>query len=93
MVNRKTINYFLPVFEFSFFLLISKSVCEVSQSCPTLCNLVDCTVPGFYVHGIFQARVLEWVAISGDLPDPGIEPESAALAGGFFTTEPPGQPK
>ena len=39
--------------------------------------------------------VLEWVAISftGDLPDPGIEPASLALAGGFFTTEPPGKPK
>ena len=54
---------------------------------------MDCRPPGSSVHGIFQARILEWVAISGDLPDPGIEPESAALAGGFFTTEPPGQPK
>ena len=32
--------------------------CEVAQLCPTLCNPMD------YVHGIFQARVLEWVAIS-----------------------------
>ena len=39
-------------------------------------------------HGIFQARILECVAISfsRDLPDPGIEPMSPALAGGFFTT-------
>ena len=44
--------------------------------------------------GFFQARMLEWVAISssGDLPDPGIEPVSPALAGRFFTTEPPGKP-
>ena len=35
----------------------------VSQSCPTLCNPVDCTQPGSSVHGIFQARTLEWVAI------------------------------
>jgi len=37
---------------------------EVAQSCPTLCNPMDCSLPGFSVHGIFQARVLEWVAIS-----------------------------
>ena len=44
--------------------------------------------------GFFQARILEWVATSssGDLPDPGIEPVSPALADGFFTTEPPGKP-
>ena len=37
---------------------------EVVQSCPTLCYSMDCTLPGSSVHGIFQARVLEWVAIS-----------------------------
>ena len=37
---------------------------EVSQSCPTLCDPMDCSLPGSSVHGIFQARVLEWVAIS-----------------------------
>ena len=37
---------------------------EVAQSCSTLCDPMDCSLPGFYVHGIFQARVLEWVAIS-----------------------------
>ena len=37
---------------------------EVAQPCPTLCNPVDCCLPGFSIHGIFQARVLEWVAIS-----------------------------
>ena len=35
-----------------------------AQSCPTLCNPMDCSLPGFSVHGIFQARVLEWVAIA-----------------------------
>ena len=34
------------------------------QSCTTLCDPIDCSPPGFYVHGIFQARILEWVAIS-----------------------------
>ena len=37
---------------------------EVAQSCPTLCDPVDCSPPGFSVHGILQARILEWVAIS-----------------------------
>ena len=36
----------------------------VAQSCPTLCNPVDCSPPGFPVHGILQARILEWVTIS-----------------------------
>ena len=37
---------------------------EVTQSCWTLCNPMNCSLPGFFVHGIFQARILEWVAIS-----------------------------
>ena len=37
---------------------------EVTQSCPTLCDPMDCSPPGSSVHGIFQARILEWVAIS-----------------------------
>ena len=41
-----------------------KSESEVTQSCPTLCNPMDCSLPGSSVHGIFQARVLEWGAIS-----------------------------
>ena len=41
-----------------------KSESEVAQSCPTLCDPMDCSVPGSSVHGIFQARVLEWGAIA-----------------------------
>ena len=37
---------------------------EVAQSCPTLCEPIDCSLPGSSVHGIFQAIVLEWIAIS-----------------------------
>ena len=37
---------------------------EVTQSCPTLCNPMDCSLPRSSIHGIFQARVLEWVAVS-----------------------------
>ena len=61
------------------------------QLCPTLCDPMDCSLPGSYVLGILLTRILEWVAMpsSGDLPNPGIEPmslTSPALAGGFFTT-------
>ena len=114
----------LPV---SFFLPPSWEVkwSEIAQSSLTLCDPMDCSLPGSLVRGIFQARVLEWVAIAphkipaqlclfsaslsiafsrqeiwsgvpfpslGDLPDPGIKTESSALAGRFFTIEPPGQP-
>ena len=37
---------------------------EVAQSCLTLCDPMDCSLPGSSVHGIFQARILEWVTIS-----------------------------
>ena len=41
-----------------------KSESEVAQSCPTLSNPMDCSPPGSSIHGIFQARVLEWVTIA-----------------------------
>ena len=41
-----------------------KSESEVAQSCLTLCDPMDCSLPGSSVHGIFQAWILEWVAIS-----------------------------
>ena len=41
-----------------------KSESEVAQSCPTLCDSIDCRLPGSSVHGTFQARVLEWGAIA-----------------------------
>ena len=40
-----------------------KSESEVTQSCPTLSDPMDCSLPGSSIHGIFQARVLEWGAI------------------------------
>ena len=66
---------------------------KLLQSCPTLCDPIDGSPPGSFVHGILQARILEWLAISspGDLPDPGIKPEFPELAGRFFITEPPGK--
>ena len=41
-----------------------KKESEVAQSCPTLCDPVDCSLPGSSLHGILQARILEWIAIS-----------------------------
>ena len=42
----------------------AKSESEVAQSCPTLSDPMDCSLPGSSIHGIFQARVLEWGAIA-----------------------------
>ena len=47
-----------------FLLQCVKSESEAAQSCPTLSDPVDCSLPGSSVHGIFQARVLEWGAIA-----------------------------
>ena len=44
--------------------MVSESESEVAQSCPTLCDPMDCSPPGPSIHGIFQARVLEWLAIA-----------------------------
>ena len=67
----------------------------LTQSCLTLCDPMDCGPLGSSVPRILQARILEWVAFPspGDLPDPGIEPESPELTGRFFTTAPAGKPR
>ena len=59
----------------------------VAKSC--LSDTMDCGLAGSSVHGILQARILEWVAISfsGGLPDPGIEPGSPALQADSLPTE------
>ena len=48
-----------------------KSESEVAESCPTLSDPMDCSLPGSSIHGIFQARVLEWGARKGSLEGPG----------------------
>ena len=70
---------------------------QLYQSCPTLCDPMDCSNQSSSIYGISQARILEWVAISStrDLPNPGIKPtptESPALASEFYTNESPGKP-
>ena len=72
-------------------LLLSHSV---TQSC--LCNPTGCSQLSSSVHGILQARILEWIApfpSPGELPNSGIEPASPALAGRFFTTALPRKPR
>ena len=71
--------------------IASHCVCSVTQLCPTLCYPMGCRPPGSSVHGVLQARILEWRAISFSRgsPKPAIEPASLAspaLAGRFFTT-------
>ena len=65
------------------------AACQVLQTCPTLCDPVDCSPPGSSVHGIPQVRILEWVALlssrgllcspRGDHPNPGIKLMSLCL--------------
>ena len=65
--------------------------CLVAKSYPTLCDSMDCSMPGSVVRGISQSGLLP--PSPGDLPNPGIKPVSLALAGRFLTTEPPGKPE
>ena len=67
---------------------------EATQSCPTLCNSMDCSLPGSSVCGIFQARVLEWVAISfsSGSSQTIIKPRSPALQADALPSESPGKP-
>ena len=60
-----------------------KSESEVTQSCPTLCNPMDCSLPGSSVHRIFQARVLEWGAIAFSE----VKPKSLQLPQGMSDQE------
>ena len=77
---------------------MSQPVCVLSCSVVTdSLQSMNCSPSGSSVHGILQARILEWVAVSssGDLPNPGIKSvsfASPALAGRFFTTASPGKP-
>ena len=66
-----------------------------SLSCVRLFDPIDCSLPGSSVHGIFQARVLEWVAISFSRGSsrPRDPTHVSCIARGFFTTDPPGKPR
>ena len=77
-----------------FFSFLCVIVCAlVAQSCLTLCDPMDCSSPGFSIHGILQTSILEWVAIpfsSGS--SEGIEPRYPTLQADSLPCEPPGKP-
>ena len=57
-------------------------MCAVTQPCPTLCNPMDSSPPGSSVHGILQARILEWVAMPssrGVFPTQGLNPHLVSV--------------
>ena len=62
-------------------------MCATLLQCLTLCDPMDGSPPGSSLHGVLQARILEWVATlsPGDLLDSGIKPESPVLGGMFLT--------
>jgi len=68
---------------------------KVAQSCLTLFDPMRYCSPGSSVHGILQAKIMEWVAIPfpGDLPNPGIKPRSLSLQVDPLPSEPPRKPK
>ena len=93
-----------PFFSFQIFLSYSTFLCDTksvhslahskssesdTQSCPTLCDPMNYTV-----HGILQARILEWVAFpfSRDLPNPGIKLRSPTMQADSLPAEPQGKP-
>ena len=67
----------------------------LARSNLTLCNPMDCSPPGSSVHGILQARILKWVAISSSRvsSQPRDQTRVSRVAGEFFTAEPPGKPR
>ena len=72
-------------------LSIMSHLSEVIQSCPTLCHPMDCSIPACSVHGILQARILEWVAISFSRGSswPRNWPRSPTLQADVLPSEPP----
>ena len=67
---------------------------EVTQSCPTPCDPMDCSLSGSSIHGIFQQECWSGLPFPspGDLPDPGIKPGSPTLQADALPSEPPGKP-
>ena len=88
--NLESMDYLLQVY----------SLCvhaKLLQSSLTLFDPMDCSPPGSSVHGILQARILEWVAMpssrgSSQPRNQNFISCDSCIAGGFFTTEPPGKP-
>ena len=82
-----------PVLELGFRTQNLTVSSEVAQSCPTLCDPMDCSLPGSSVHGIFQAIVLEWIVISFSRGSsrPRDRTQVSCIVDRRFTPEPPGK--
>ena len=71
---------------------------KLLQLCLTLCDPMDCSLPGSLVHGVLQARILEWVAISFSRRSSQTRDQTriscrSCTAGGFFMAKPPEKPE
>ena len=84
-LGRQRSRIWLPTIYFYYWKWKGKVL--VNQSCPTLWDPMDCSSPGFSIHGILQARVLEWVAISFSRGSswPRDQTRFSCIAGRFFT--------
>ena len=79
------------------YVLESSPLCDISelaQSCPTLCDPMDCSPPGSSLHGILQARIVEWIAISFSrgTSRPRDRTRVPTFQAGALPSEPPGKP-
>ena len=89
-----TVGYFLLYNKVNQLLIYVHCWCLVTQLCLTLCNPMDCSLPGSSVLGISQVRIREWVALSSSRGSSRPRDWSlTCIASGFFTTEPPGKPR
>ena len=94
VINFQLNKFILKKLEAGYY--IGNSVYAKSlQSCKAFCDSMDCRLLGSFVHGILQARVLEWVPISSSRRSswPRDQTCISCIAGRFFTTEPPGKHK
>ena len=62
-LTQESNHVLLPWRQSLYQLSYQESPVLVAQSCPTLCDLMDCSLPGSSIHGILQTRILEWIAI------------------------------
>ena len=74
---------------------VTAVLCLVTQLCQTLCNPMDCSLPGFFLHGDSPGKNTGYglpCPLPGDLPNPGIKPRSLVLQAGSLPSEPSGKP-
>ena len=93
--KKQTNTNSLPLWPRGDAMCVSVCVCSAPQLFLPLCNPKSCTPPGSSVHGISQARILDWVATSffRGSSKPRNQTYVSYMAGRFFTTEPSGSPK